>query len=251
VRRICQDRDEVAVFYGARARNLGELMAVLEKDKTNMACGFTKVTVVTMSDGARARLTRSEGFEPALEHQLFRDGTIQLVYPPLADPDQLRLQSGVELAKYGAFVAGFGAPDPDGRGFAAAGLDDGWAIMAYDSAATIAHAAEILRERGAITRGGVATQISGFNQVGPGNTVSQVAAAEGYPIVFDGDGNRVGIPQAVRLRHDGTTTWTEPTGPAPDRVWGRLRASPAWPRGRRPAWPRRGSRYSSFENIRS
>ncbi|RKT56089.1 ABC transporter substrate-binding protein [Saccharothrix australiensis] len=186
--RICGRQGSVSAFYIARSRDLGRFLRSVDEQYRNGLCEATSITVVSTSDAVRMRVPdhdpELEGARrQALESPVFRDGTLRLVYTPLADADSLRGGNTEFATLEGLFEA---------AGFDTAHLDGGWAINAYDALHTVSEAVRTLSANSEVTRGVLNSAISGF-AAGTGRL------GAGGRIEFDNSGNRTGDPVAVQL----------------------------------------------------
>lgn len=192
VKQLCDRAGDVTVVYAARAADLARfVIAIDEQYAMGWCASTTSITVASISDGSRLRAVEPD---PVLEAQrlaaltskAYADGTLRLLYTPLAAPELSIARGG----GFGAFRARF-----TGLGFAADDLDDGWAMSAHDSLMTVAGAVNaIAKSTGAVSPGQVNVAIGAFSSAG-----HPVPGAVQGPLYFDNDGNRVGRAQAVRL----------------------------------------------------
>jgi len=189
--RVCGARGAVTVFYVARSRDLGVFLASLADRYDNGRCEAESVTVASISDAVRMRVPEIDpGLEAprrrALASAAFGSGWLRLVYTPLADVDGLR-RRGQEFAMLEQQFRS--------AGFDVAHLDDGWGINAYDAVRTVAEAVQTLDSDKDVTRAGLRSAVAAFSAAGEG---PELVGANG-PIRFENNGNRVGVPAAVRL----------------------------------------------------
>ena len=174
----------VSIFYAARASHLPRFLKKLADDFQARRCALDNLTVVSTSDAARMRAedfdeNREELRLEALDTQEFKNGTIRLIYTPLADPDVL--------------PAGLGLPELKSSfsklKFDSAHLNSGWAITGFDAMTTVADAVNRRPESQPVTSSQINFEI-------PSRPVSGASGK----ITFDNDGNRVGsVPSVVRL----------------------------------------------------
>ncbi len=186
--RICGRQGNVTAFYIARSRDLGRFLRSIDEEYRNGLCQAGAITVVSPSDGVRMRVPEADpGLEGARQQALasakFRDGTVRLVFTPLADSDSLRGSN----SEYATLENLFGQ-----NGFDLSHLDGGWAINAYDALHTVSEAVRTLSANSEVTRSVLNSAISGF-AAGSGRL------GAGGQIEFDNNGNRTGSPVAVQL----------------------------------------------------
>jgi ABC-type branched-subunit amino acid transport system substrate-binding protein len=190
-KRICATDGPVTVFYAARARDLARFLSSVQQEAGRGLCRSRAVTVLSTSDAVRLRVRETEPNLDelrvnALASPTFKDGTVRLMYTPLADPDVLGRAAGTGFAQLQKVFTGLG--------FDTADLDDGWAINGYDALVTVAAALNTLSAGPRVTRSQVNTAIGGFSA--PGQSV----AAAGGDTTFDNNGNRSDRkPVVVRL----------------------------------------------------
>jgi hypothetical protein len=216
-KRVCREQGDVTVFYIARSRDLGRLLAYLAERYDAGFCTAT-ITVVSTSDAARLRVPDSDPNlnnprNDALQSSAFSDGRLRLVYTPLADPDVLRGEAG-KGSEFAELETLFGEAGVD-----LSHLDDGWAINAYDAVYTVVNAIDGLNVNKPVTRALVRGEIAGFSATGE---QTQLAGANGR-IGFDNNGNRAGIPVTVRLcpldrKNPNQTHTVTQIGPPGDRT---------------------------------
>ncbi|MFI7127634.1 ABC transporter substrate-binding protein [Nonomuraea sp. NPDC050153] len=187
--RICASAGPVSVFYAARASHLAQFLKSIADQSDRGQCQFTSITVVSTSDAARMR---AKEVDPNLEQQrvaalgtpTFLDGTVRLVYTPLADPDLLPKNGGMAVLRQSFATLGFDLTH----------LTSGWAIAGFDGMAAVAGAVNTLTAREPVTSSRVNTALGGFVRGG-----AAVAGASGN-ITFDNYGNRDdSVPSVVRL----------------------------------------------------
>ncbi|MBB5960169.1 hypothetical protein FHS29_006792 [Saccharothrix tamanrassetensis] len=186
--RICGRPGSVTAFYIARSRDLGRFLRSIDEQYRNGLCEATSITVASTSDAVRMRVPEVdpelEGARgQALRSTVFRDGTLRLVYTPLADADSLR-GSNTEFSTLEDLF--------EAAGFDLRHLDGGWAINAYDALYTMSEAVRTLSVNSEVTRSVLNSAISGF-AAGSGRL------GAGGRIEFDNSGNRTGDPVAVQL----------------------------------------------------
>lgn len=194
-RRVCGAEGAVTVFYTARSRDLGRLLAGLAKRYDDGLCAAESVTVISTDDGVRMRVPEVDPVleaprSKALTSSPFADGRLRLIYTPLADPDALRRGEAGGGSEFTELERLF-----EEMSFDVAHLDDGWGINAYDAVYTVAKAVESLDSDRPVTRALVRGAIADFSAA---DVTSQVIGANG-PIGFENNGNRVGTPVTVRL----------------------------------------------------
>jgi ABC-type branched-subunit amino acid transport system substrate-binding protein len=178
-KRICDSDGPVNVFYAARARDLARFLTSIQRESASGLCRSRAITVLSFSDATRLRAPE---VEPSLEQlrvealtsPALRQGTVRLVYTPLADPDVLRRGPGFAALQQTFTDVGFDAAD----------LDDGWAINAYDALTTIGTALTTLSAGRPVTPSQVNTAVGGFSSRG------QSVPGAGGSITFDNNGNR-------------------------------------------------------------
>jgi hypothetical protein len=203
--RICASSGAVSVFYGARASHLPQFLWRLAEQSERGQCQFTSITVVSTSDAARLR---AKEVDPNLEQQrlatlrtpTFMNGTVKLVYTPLADPDVLPDSGGLATLRR-SFAA---------LRFDSAHLNSGWAIAGFDALTTVAGAVNTLPAGQSVTSSQINAAIGGFVQGGV------TVAGAGGDITFDNFGNRDdSVPSVVRLcpAKDGGEPRTVPVAP--------------------------------------
>lgn len=185
--RICRESGPVTAFYTARSRDLARFIASIDAAYSNGLCRASSITVASTSDAVRllAREPQSglEGLRrQALSSPAFQNGTLRLVYTPLADAVSLRGTS--RFAELQRRFSEFGFQDTH--------VDDGWAVNAYDSLLVVSEALRGLHTKSKPTRGQVNGAISAFS---PG--YGRLGA--GGLIAFDNANNRDGKPALVRL----------------------------------------------------
>ncbi|MEQ4715078.1 hypothetical protein [Nonomuraea sp. B19D2] len=187
--RICASAGPVSVFYAARASHLPQFLKSIADQSELGQCRFTSITVVSTSDAGRMR---AKEVDPNLEQQrlaalsspMFMNGTVQLIYTPLADPDVLPAEGGMKRLRESFTKLGF---DP-------AHLNSGWAISGFDGMTTVAGAVNTLTALQPVTSSRVNAALGGFVRGG-----SAVGGASGN-ITFDNSGNRDdSVPSVVRL----------------------------------------------------
>ncbi|WP_433272011.1 ABC transporter substrate-binding protein [Actinosynnema sp. CS-041913] len=186
--RICGRPGVVTAFYIARSRDLGRFLRSIDEQYRNGLCEASAITVVSTSDAVRMRVPEDDpelegARKQALGSTVFRNGTLRLVYTPLADADSLRGGNTEFAALEDRFKAG---------GFDPRHLDGGWAINAYDALYTVSEAMRTLSANSEVTRSVLNSAISGF-AAGSGRL------GAGGQIEFDNSGNRTGDPVAVQL----------------------------------------------------
>ncbi|MEU4225665.1 hypothetical protein AB0F17_15335 [Nonomuraea sp. NPDC026600] len=187
--RVCASAGPVSVFYAARATHLPQFLKSIADQSELGQCQFTSITVLSTSDAGRMRAVE---VDPNLEQQrvaalstpMFVDGTVRLIYTPLADPDLLPKEGGMRVLRQSFAALGF---DP-------AHLDSGWAITGFDGMAVVAGAVNTLTAKEPVTSSRINAALGGFVQGG-----ATVGGASGN-ITFDNYGNRDdSAPSVVRL----------------------------------------------------
>ncbi len=190
-KRICSTNGPVGVFYSARGSDLTRFLTSVERETQNGLCQASGVTVVSASDVERIRALEIDSKldqqrTEALTSPTFKDGSVRLLYTPLADPDVLTKAGSPGYARLEKLFTD--------EGFDTTDLDDGWAINGYGAAVTVATAVNTLSGTGKVTPGQVNTVISGFS------TQTQAVPAGDGNITFDNNGNRSdSVPVVVRL----------------------------------------------------
>lgn len=187
VQQLCNKEQAVAAIYAARAQHLSRFLTDIDEQYQNGLCKPVSITVASISDGSRIRAPEPDAnLESlrlkALTSQTFRQGTIRLVYTPLASPEILaarNIPGFMSLQKRFTEI-----------GFNKADLDDGWAINAYDALTAVAAAVNTVpldpESNGrAITPGQVNTAIGSFSSAD-----HPVPSAAQGPLTFDNNGNR-------------------------------------------------------------
>jgi ABC-type branched-subunit amino acid transport system substrate-binding protein len=208
---ICDENKPVTVFYAARAVYLSSLLDDILTLRENGGCSPAKVTVISQSDAAQMRIPSVSyelSREAVLKSPLFGNGWLRIYYTPLADPSLIDRAGNPQAPGYRALTNAFGK-----LGFSRNDLADGWAIMAYDSVATVATAIARIRSidpsatPASVTGAEIQSQI--INELGT-TSRSGAPGADG-PITFDNDGNRSGkAPGIVRLCPDTYPSVTPP-----------------------------------------
>jgi hypothetical protein len=186
IARICDRRGDVTVVYAARARDAGLFLTQLDESLRSDNCEPRRVTVLMTSDASRLRAVDVDPRREAVRRTVLASptvasGQVRLIATPLAVPEAME---GPALQ---AFRQNFEA-----AGFDPAHVDDGWAINAHDALATVWDAVDGLPASEAGTPIQVHARITNFS----GEPVPSVIQA---PLRFDGVGNRVGTPTAVRI----------------------------------------------------
>lgn len=187
VQQLCDKDQDVTAVYAARAQDLSRFLTDLDQQYQNGLCKPTSITVASISDASRIRAPEPEvNLESlrirALTSKTFTDGTVRLVYTPLANPEVLtkrKLSGFVNLQEQFTHI-GFNPTD----------LDDGWAINAYDALTTVTAAVNTVPldpdgTSRAITPSQVNTAIGFFSPSG-----HPVPSAAQGPLTFDNNGNR-------------------------------------------------------------
>jgi ABC-type branched-subunit amino acid transport system substrate-binding protein len=171
---ICASGASV-VYFAGRGRDLGPLLTGLN----TRICSTRPIEIVSGDDASSLDGSRD------VRHALA--GKISLVYTGLAHPDEWNRST----VKYGypVFLGQFTSSFPSDAG---AALDDGNAMMAYDSMETVVAAVRLTANaRKPVTAGGIIQHWSALNGLG-----SCVAGASG-PIAFAPDGNPTNKPIPV------------------------------------------------------
>lgn len=179
-KRICASHGTVKVLYSARAHDLATFLKGISDEFANGQCPISSLTVASTSDAARMRSREpdpnlEQQREAALHAKVFQDGTIRLVYTPLADPGLTDVTApGLKGLRQALAALGFQLAD----------LDDGWAVEGYDSLLTVATAVNEISAHQKVTPSRVNTGIGGFDQGG------EPVFGAGGKITFDDNGNR-------------------------------------------------------------
>ena len=186
--RICRQYGPVTAFYTARSRDLARFMASIDGQYKNGLCQASSITVVSTSDAERLRASEPDSAleelrVQALQSEVFRNGTLRVVYTPLADADSLRNRDNKFVTLERKFTE---------LGFDVAHLDSGWAINAYDALLIVSEAVRTLHTDAPPTRGQVNSAISSFSS-------GYARLGAGGPISFDNSANREGEPEIVQL----------------------------------------------------
>lgn len=186
-RRVCDTPQPVNVFYTARSKDLSRFIQSIDDQYSNGLCQTSSITVLSTSDASRLRATEPDNGDElvrdaALGSRVFQDGTLKLIYTPLADSDSLRTNSEFVALEEQFRTAGFDTSN----------LDDGWAVNGHDALLTVMAVTRILSATQPVTRGEIN---SGLSTLSPGNEI----AGAGGMIAFDNEGNRIGDPTMVRL----------------------------------------------------
>ncbi len=196
---ICGVNGSVTVFYSARDVYLSSFLADIIEDRKDNECSPSQITVLSQSDAAQLRVP-SQFNEPSRREVLHSglldgaDAWLRIYYTPLADPSIIDVPGRPVPPGFADLEAAFTAlrmPRQD--------LVDGWAIMAYDSVATVATAIAATpagMSAPAITSSYVRSQIQDLMN----SASTHPAAGADGPIRFDRYGNRIGPgPGVVRL----------------------------------------------------
>jgi hypothetical protein len=187
VQQLCDKDQDVTAVYAARAQDLSRFLTDLDQQYQNGLCKARSIIVASISDASRIRAPEPEANLESLRIQAltsktFTDGTVRLVYTPLANPEVLakkNLSSFTNLQEQFTHI-GFNPTD----------LDDGWAINAYDALTTVTAAVNTIPldpdgNNRAITPSQVNTAIGFFSSSG-----HPVPSAAQGPLTFDNNGNR-------------------------------------------------------------
>jgi hypothetical protein len=184
VQQLCVKQKDVTAVYAARAGDLSRFLTDLDQQYQNGLCNPRSVTVASISDASRVRAPEPEANleflrTQALKSKTLADGTVRLVYTPLANPEVLAKNK----------VSGFANLQErfNSIGFDPTDLDDGWAINAYDALTTVSAAVNTVPHGNgrAITPSQVNTAIGFFSPSG-----GPVPSAAQRPLTFDNNGNR-------------------------------------------------------------
>ena len=196
---VCQVKGPVTVFYAARAVYLSSFLADIIEDRKNGECKPRQITVVSQSDAAQLRvlsLFNEESRHEVLTSRLLdgEDAWLRIYYTPLADPDVISAPGRPVPPGYFDLTVAFKA-----LGISQQDLVDGWAIMAYDSIATVANALAGPPAGLAVPRVTSTYMQSQIQDLASSVSAHPAPGADG-PIRFDGNGNRIGTgPGVVRL----------------------------------------------------
>lgn len=208
---ICNVTKPVMVFYAARAVYLSSLLDDILWEKVNRGCSPTSITIAAQSDVAQLRI-RSVDYEPSRDAVLtsswFRKGWLRVYYTPLADPNLIGRAGNPQAPGYTALTGAFTK-----LGFNQNDLPDGWAIMAYDSMATVATALKQISPVGFSATPMLATGSLIQSQIVDelGATSRSGAPGADGPVTFDNNGNRTGNgPGVVMLCSDTNPSTTPP-----------------------------------------
>jgi ABC-type branched-subunit amino acid transport system substrate-binding protein len=196
---VCLAKGAVTIFYTARDVYLSSFLADIIEDKNNGECTPSQITVVSQSDAEQLRVPSL--FNEASRREVLTssrlDGPnawLRIYYTPLADPSLIGTAGKLTPPGYTDLTTAFTA-----LGISRQDLVDAWAIMAYDSVATVATALA------APPTGMPSPDITGsYIQSQIQDLMSSVSphpapGADG-PIRFDRYGNRIGSgPGVVRL----------------------------------------------------
>jgi hypothetical protein len=188
---ICGSTGPVTVYYAARAVYLASLLNDIISDRRRDNCRPQSVTVISQSDAAQMRIPAASGSDLAnvLSSGDLQDGWLSVYYTPLADPNAI----SASTPGYKDLTSAFRALD-----FNTVKLNDGWAIMAYDTVVTVATALRLYAATPPKTVNASVVESQITDQLG---TASQNPApgADG-PIRFDNNGNRITAgPLVVRF----------------------------------------------------
>lgn len=187
--RVCRADRPVTAFYIARSRDLARFLHAIDREYSGGRCTATSVTIASTSDAVRLRAPEpdkdlEEIRSAALGSQSFRNGTLRLLYTPLADADSLRAAPTGEFTELERRFRD--------NGFDLSHLDNGWAVNAYDALLAVANALSGLNATQPVSRGVVTSAIAAFSPDNP-------YEGAGGPIAFDNSHNRRGSPTLVQL----------------------------------------------------
>jgi ABC-type branched-subunit amino acid transport system substrate-binding protein len=184
VQRICGTSHPVTMFYTARSSDLSLLIHDIDAAYANGDCEPGSITVLSPSDADRLLAAEpvqndEEIRQEALSSNVFRQGTLKVIYSALTDVQ-------ADSTQYQQLSQQMGS-----GGFSPADLADGWAVNAYDAIGVVVQASVKLPADAPVTRGQVNTALSQLPAyTGAGGSIS-----------FDGNGDRIArlAPPVLRV----------------------------------------------------